>query len=91
MEVHAEYLKELEKRSQRRMQALKGETGSENDQNTFCGREVIRSGSGKLFFTGVELYDREGKRESVFEGRIYVYRSKGDSSGGVCGADLWRG
>lgn len=49
MEVHAEYLKELEKRSQRRMQALKGETGSENDQNTFCGREVIRSGSGKLF------------------------------------------
>ena len=28
MEVHAEYLKELEKRSQRRMQALKGETGS---------------------------------------------------------------
>ena len=72
MEVHAEYLKELEKRSQRRMQALKGETGSGNDQNTFCGREVIRSGSGKLFFTGVELFDREGNRESVFQTGEYM-------------------
>lgn len=72
MEVHAEYLKELEKRSQRRMQALKGEAGSGNDQNTFCGREVIRSGSGKLFFTGVELFDREGNRESVFQTGEYM-------------------
>lgn len=67
MEVHAEYLKELEKRSQQRMQELNGQTGTGNDRNTFCGREVIRSGSGQLFFTGVELFDREGNRESVFQ------------------------
>lgn len=72
MEVHAEYLKELEKRSQQRMQALNGETGTENDQNTFCGREVIRSGSGKLFFTGVTLYDRNNQPESVFETGDYM-------------------
>lgn len=72
MEVHAEYLKELEKRSQQRMQALNGEPGTGNDQNTFCGREVIRSGSGKLFFTGVTLYDRNDQPESVFETGDYM-------------------
>lgn len=71
--IHLEYLKDMEEKRQRLIHDLeKNKENDIKDRDSFCGKKVIRSGTGDVFFTNVSLFNREGQFETVFKSHDFM-------------------
>ena len=69
-EIHLKYLKEMEEERQRLIH--EAQKNKENDIDSFCGKKVIRSGSGEVYFTNVTLKDKEEKLQNVYKSHDFM-------------------
>lgn len=72
-EIHLKYLKEVEEERQRLIhEAKKNSEADLDDRDSFCGKKVIRSGNGDVYFTNVSLFNKEGKFETVYSSHDFM-------------------
>ena len=72
-EIHLKYLKEMEEERQRLIhEAQKNKENDIEDRDSFCGKKVIRSGSGEVYFTNVTLKDKEEKLQNVYKSHDFM-------------------
>ena len=72
-EIHLKYLKEMEEKRQRLIhEAQKNKENDIEDRDSFCGKKVIRSGSGEVYFTNVTLKDKEEKLQNVYKSHDFM-------------------
>ena len=72
-EIHLKYLKEMEEERQRLIhEAQKNKEHDIEDRDSFCGKKVIRSGSGEVYFTNVTLKDKEEKLQNVYKSHDFM-------------------
>lgn len=72
-EIHLKYLKEMEEERQRLIhEAKKNSEADLDDRDSFCGKKVIRSGNGDVYFTNVSLFNKEGKFETVYSSHDFI-------------------
>jgi len=72
-EIHLKYLKEMEEERQRLIhEAKKNSEADLDDRDSFCGKKVIRSGNGDVYFTNVSLFNKEGKFETVYSSHDFM-------------------
>lgn len=72
-EIHLEYLKEMEEERQRIIhEAQKNKEIDLEDRCSFCGKKVIRSGNGEVYFTNAALKDKEGKFRTVYKSHDFM-------------------
>ena len=72
--IHQKYLREMEEERQRLIRSKKKDDPSfDVDRNTFCGRNVKRSGNGKISFTNVSIRDKDNKPENVFNTHDHMH------------------
>lgn len=72
-EIHLKYLKEMEEERQRLIhEAQKNKKNDIEDRDSFCGKKVIRSGSGEVYFTNVTLKDKEEKLQNVYKSHDFM-------------------
>ena len=73
-EIHLKYLKEMEEERQRLIhEAQKNKENDIEDRDSFCGKKVIRSGSGEVYFTNVTLKDKEEKLQNVYKSHDFMH------------------
>ena len=66
-------LKEMEEERQRLIhEAQKNKENDIEDRDSFCGKKVIRSGSGEVYFTNVTLKDKEEKLQNVYKSHDFM-------------------
>ncbi|MCR5202990.1 MAG: ABC transporter ATP-binding protein [Lachnospiraceae bacterium] len=67
-EVHGAYLKSMEEDRRRLSEDMKNAENSDvYDRESFCGRPVVRSGTGDVMFTDVNITDKDGKENTLFK------------------------
>lgn len=72
-EIHLKYLKEMEEERQRLIhEAKKNSEADLDDRDSFCGKKVIRSGNGDVYFTNVSLFNKKGKFETVYSSHDFM-------------------
>ena len=72
--IHQKYLREMEEERQRLIRSKKKDDPSfDADRNTFCGRNVKRSGNGKISFTNMSIRDKDNKPENVFNTHDHMH------------------
>ena len=72
-EIHLKYLKEMEEERQRLIhEAQKNKENDIEDRDSFCGKKVIRSGSGEVYITNVTLKDKEEKLQNVYKSHDFM-------------------
>lgn len=72
-EIHLKYLKEMEEERQRLIhEAQKNKENDIEDRDSFCGKKVIRLGSGEVYFTNVTLKDKEEKLQNVYKSHDFM-------------------
>ena len=72
-EIHLKYLKEMEEERQRLIHEVqKNKENDIEDRDSFCGKKVIRSGSGEVYFTNVTLKDKEEKLQNVYKSHDFM-------------------
>lgn len=72
-EIHLKYLKEMEEERQRLIhEAQKNKENDIEDRDSFCGKKVIRSGNGEVYFTNVTLKDKEEKLQNVYKSHDFM-------------------
>lgn len=72
-EIHLKYLKEMEEERQKLIhEAQKNKENDIEDRDSFCGKKVIRSGSGEVYFTNVTLKDKEEKLQNVYKSHDFM-------------------
>ena len=72
-EIHLTYLNEMEEERQRLIhEAQKNKENDIEDRDSFCGKKVIRSGSGAVYFTNVTLKDKEEKLQNVYKSHDFM-------------------
>mgnify|MGYP000384210581 CR=1 FL=1 len=69
----SEIVKEMEEERQRLIhEAQKNKENDIEDRDSFCGKKVIRSGSGEVYFTNVTLKDKEEKLQNVYKSHDFM-------------------
>lgn len=72
-DIHLSYLKDMEEERQRFIHdSRKNKQNNVEARDSFCGKKVIRSGTGDIFFTNVSLFDRDGKFETVYKAHDFM-------------------
>ena len=72
--IHQKYLREMEEERQRLIRSKKKDDPSvDADRNTFCGRNVKRSGNGKISFINMSIRDEDNKPENVFNTHDHMH------------------